>query len=299
MIPPYGKDPAREKVAELWLTVVVFVWAVNYPIAKYGLMELNPFVFNSIRFIVATAVIGAILLRRSRWIPVERKDWPKLIGAGVIGSIIYQVAFVLGLSMSTAGNVSVLLATSPLWTIVINARMNNEKIAAEMWLGMVISFCGIVLIVAGSGAKLSVQGNEMIGDLIILAGAALWGMTTALQRPLVMKYPADQTTLVLVAVGGIGLTAIAVPPAITLNWADIHWTYYAAAFVSGLLSIGIGNVIWSYGVQQIGPGRTANFNNLVPVLAFILSYLMLDEKLSVLQVAGAGVTVVGVWVARR
>jgi O-acetylserine/cysteine efflux transporter len=293
------QNPAKARRAEVLLSIVVFVWAVNYPVAKYGLMGLNPFIFNAIRFFVATAVIGALLLRRSHWVPVKRSDWPKLLLAGILGSVIYQVAFVIGLSMTTAGNVSVLIATSPLWTIILNSRLNGEKIHGEMWLGMVISFLGIVLIVTGSGARLAMGGNDMIGDLIILAGAALWGMTTALQRPLLVRYPAGQTTFILVAVGGVGLSLLAIPFLPSMDWQAVHWTYYGSAFMSGLFSIGIANVVWSYGVQQIGPGRTANFNNLVPVLAFIVSWLTLNERLATVQFIGAGVTILGVWIARR
>jgi drug/metabolite transporter (DMT)-like permease len=52
-------------------------------------------------------------------------------------------------------------------------------------------------------------------------------------------------------------------------------------------------------VKHLGPGRTANFNNLVPVLAFIFSYFTLHEQLLPIQFVGAGVTVVGIWIARR
>jgi drug/metabolite transporter (DMT)-like permease len=52
-------------------------------------------------------------------------------------------------------------------------------------------------------------------------------------------------------------------------------------------------------VKRFGPGKTANFGNLIPVLAFIISYFMLDEQLFGVQFLGAAVTVVGVWIARR
>jgi len=84
-----------------------------------------------------------------------------------------------------------------------------------------------------------------------------------------------------------------------MNWSLVGWTYWAATFLSGALSIGIANLFWSQGVQRLGPGRTANFNNLVPVLALIMSYFALKEELHLLQLLGAAITIGGVWLARR
>ncbi len=290
---------ARRRGTERLLLAVVIIWAANYPVAKYGLEGLNQLVFNSIRFIVAAAVIAVPVARGERWIPIERRDRPKLLKAGIIASVIYQVAFVVALSMTTAGNAAILLSTSPLWTILLNARMHREKIEPMMMAGMVVSLCGIAMIIVGSGTKLAFGGMEFIGDLIALTAAALWGLNTAMQKPLLVRYSSIQLAFILVSVGAVGLTLIAIPAAVTLSWESVHWTYYLAAVASGALSIGVGNAIWSRGVKHLGPGRTAAFNNLVPVLAFIFSFLTLHEELLPVQFVGAGVTVAGVWIARK
>ncbi len=290
---------ARRRGTERLLLAVVIIWAANYPVAKYGLEGLNQLVFNSIRFIVAAAVIAVPVARGERWIPIERRDRPKLLKAGIIASVIYQVAFVVALSMTTAGNAAILLSTSPLWTILLNARMHREKIEPMMMAGMVVSLCGIAMIIVGSGTKLAFGGMEFVGDLIALTAAALWGLNTAMQKPLLVRYSSIQLAFILVSVGAVGLTLIAIPAAVTLSWESVHWTYYLAAVASGALSIGVGNAIWSRGVKHLGPGRTAAFNNLVPVLAFIFSFLTLHEELLPVQFLGAGVTVAGVWIARK
>ncbi len=290
---------ARRRGTERLLLAVVIIWAANYPVAKYGLEGLNQLVFNSIRFIVAAAVIAVPVARGERWIPIERRDRPKLLKAGIIASVIYQVAFVVALSMTTAGNAAILLSTSPLWTILLNARMHREKIEPMMMAGMVVSLCGIAMIIVGSGTKLAFGGMEFVGDLIALTAAALWGLNTAMQKPLLVRYSSIQLAFILVSVGAVGLTLIAIPAAVTLSWESVHWTYYLAAVASGALSIGVGNAIWSRGVKHLGPGRTAAFNNLVPVLAFIFSFLTLHEELLPVQFVGAGVTVAGVWIARK
>lgn len=290
---------AKERRVEILLLVVVVVWATNYPLAKYALRELDPLVFNAIRYSIAMATLAIPFLAGSPWKSIEPKDRFPLLRAGVIASVIYQMAFIFGLNLTTAGNSAVLLSTSPLWTIFLNAKMHKEKIQPQVWIGMAASLVGVVLIIIGSGKKLEFGGRELAGDVITLAAAALWGLNTNLQKPLLAKYSSNQLAFTMISVGAIGLSAAALPAIGSVPWGTIHWTTIAAALVSGTLSIGLANVIWSHGVKHLGPSRTSNFNNLVPVLAFAISYFTLNEQLLPIQFVGAGITVVGIWVARR
>jgi drug/metabolite transporter (DMT)-like permease len=294
-------DPhrAKERKAEVLLLAVVVIWASNYPIAKWGLEGLDPMLFNGVRYVVAALVLGVLFFHRMHWTAIAGKDWRLLIRAGIIANVIYQIAFILGLDMTSAGNAAILLNTSPLWTLLLSSRLHKEAVGRTMWLGAVISLCGVAMIILGSGKKLQFGGLDVYGDLLSFGAAAFWGLSTNLQKPLVAKYPTLQVTFVMIAVGAVGLGLAAIPSATTTPWAATHWTYITAACVSGALSIGVANYFWSSGVKHLGPGRTATYSTLVPVLAFIISYFTLHEELFPVHFVGAAVTVFGVWHARR
>jgi len=290
---------AKERKAEILLLFVVIIWASNYPIAKWALNGLSPLLFNGIRYIVAALVLAMLFFNRSRWTPLATGDWYMLLRAGVVANVIYQMAFIIGLNMTSAGNAAILLSTSPLWTLFLSSRLHKEHIPRQMWLGMLVSLCGVAMIILGSGKKLEFGGADIYGDLISLGAAAFWAWNTNLQKPLVAKYPTLQVTFVMISVGAVGLGLAAVPSAIATSWSTVHWTYILAAAVSGALSIGVANYFWSTGVKYLGPGRTSTYNNLIPVLAFVISYFALDENVYPIQFIGAAVTVAGVWYARR
>jgi len=168
-----------------------------------------------------------------------------------------------------------------------------------MIVGMLISLAGVVMIVIGSGKKMEFGIAALAGDLISLSAGALWALNTTLQKPIVARYPAAQVSLIMLTVGAIGLSLLAIPAALLLPWQGAGPTHYLAALMSGLLSIGAANVIWTYGVKFLGPGRTSLFSNLIPVLAFLISYFTLDEQVLPIHFIGAAVTVGGVWYARR
>jgi drug/metabolite transporter (DMT)-like permease len=168
-----------------------------------------------------------------------------------------------------------------------------------MWLGMVISLLGIVLIISGSGKKIEFGGSGVAGDLITLAAAMLWALSTNLQKPLLARYSALQLNVIMVGIGAVGLILIAIPDFFSRDFLSIDGTFYLACLGSGVLSIGIANMLWSFGVKRIGPSRTGNFGNLVPVLAFLFAYLVLGEQVHLQQGIGAAITLAGVMVARR
>jgi drug/metabolite transporter (DMT)-like permease len=295
------RDAARrgEFKAELLLLLVAFIWAGNYPVTKWGIAGLGIWVFNAVRFIVATGVVLVLFRMRESWVQLRLEDWRAFFRAGVVASILYQVAFIVGLSLTTAGNAAVILATAPLWTIFLQARLHRERIDRSVWIGTCLSLCGIILIVLGSGKRLEFGGTALIGDLVTLAAAGLWALNTNLQKPLVARLPPLQVTLVMLLIGAVGLSLLAVPAAVSLSWGDVTWIAWLCALASGALSIGVANAIWTLGVKRIGPGRTSNFQNVVPVLAFIISYFTLHEDLTPVHFLGAGVTIAGVWYARR
>jgi drug/metabolite transporter (DMT)-like permease len=244
-------------------------------------------------------VVLVIFGMRESWVPLKREDWKAFFRAGVVASIIYQVAFIVGLNLTTAGNAAVILATAPLWTIFLQARLHRERIDRAVWVGTCISLCGITLIVIGSGRKLEFGSAALIGDLVTLAAAGLWALNTNMQKPLVARLPPLQVTLVMLLIGAVGLSLFSLPAALAFPWGEIDGIALLCAVASGAFSIGVANAFWTYGVKRLGPGRTSNFQNLVPVLAFVISYFTLHEELVAMHFVGAGVTIAGVWYARR
>lgn len=295
------KESIRTNVrrAQLLLLITATIWASNYPITKYALSQMDALVFNAGRYIVAAVVLSLIIVSRGEWVSVPRDDWRSILRVGFVASVLYQCAFIIGLNLTTSGNAAVLMATSPLWTLLINARLHKEKIQPTMWLGIALSLSGIGLIIAGSGKKLAFGGHELVGDLICVAASIFWAFNTNMQKPLLKRYSPLHLAALSVAVGAVGLTVVAIPGSITTQWTSLGWSVWLAVLVSGGLSIGIANVFWSNGVQQLGPGKTAPFSNLIPVIAFLLSYFVLNENVNMMQIVGSAVTIVGVWLARR
>ncbi len=284
---------------ESLLLVCVLIWAANAPLVKFGISGLDVLVFNGIRFVVAGASLTIIYLSRSAWTPVPGQDWLRLLGLALIAHVVYQLAYIYGIKNTSVGNSVIILSTSPLWTVFFNFIIHREKVPFQAWIGSGVSLFGIILIVIGAGSLVEFGGNALLGDGLSVLAAMLWGLSTTLQKNFLKYYSATQLSVLLVSIGAFMLTLLAIPSALRLHWGNVGTGYYAAAFTSGAMSIGASTVLWAVGIKKIGPRKTANYNNLVPILAFIFAYLALGEQIFLLQVIGAAITLGGVWVARR
>ena len=85
---------------------------------------------------------------RSRWKPVDKADWKRIMMTAVVSNIIYQMTFIFGLSLTSAGNSAVILSTAPLWIVFISSWMHKEQIRPSVWTGMVVSLMGLGLLLS-------------------------------------------------------------------------------------------------------------------------------------------------------
>ena len=96
---------------------MTLIWGVNFPLIKATLPEIEPLAFNALRFPLAALTVLLLLRRRGKVPWPARSDWPRLVALGILGNVVYQGFFIFGIESTLAGNASLLLATTPAWTL--------------------------------------------------------------------------------------------------------------------------------------------------------------------------------------
>jgi drug/metabolite transporter (DMT)-like permease len=281
---------------ETALSFMVLVWGVNYAVVKHALARFDPLAFNAIRFCIASLFVFVILRAQGEMVRPERRDLPKLIGLGVLGNVIYQGCFVLGLARTPAGSASLILAVSPVMTALLSALTGHERPGWRTWTGAAVAISGIALI-TGTGISVG-SAREVAGDIILICAAAAWAAYTVSARPVVRKYGSIPTTAWTMWVGAVGLVLLGMPALARQDWSRVHALDWAALVFSALFAIGLAYLIWYRGVERIGNTRTAIFSNLSPVVALVAAAVLLHEHPSKWAVLGAAMTLGGVMVVR-
>lgn len=281
---------------ETALSFMVLVWGVNYAVVKHALAQFHPLAFNAIRFCIASGFVFGVLRAQGELGRPERRDVPRLIGLGLLGNVVYQGCFVLGLARTPAGSASLILAVSPVMTALFSALVGQERPGWRTWAGAAVAICGVGLI-TGTGIALGTP-REVAGDLILLCAAAAWAAYTVSARPVVRKYGAVRTTAWTMWVGAVGLMLLGAPALAHQEWGRVTALDWASAVFSALFAIGLAYLIWYRGVEKIGNTRTAIFSNLSPVVAMVAAAVLLHEEPSHWALVGAALTLGGVMIVR-
>ncbi|MCW9705335.1 DMT family transporter [Fodinibius salsisoli] len=291
-------NTSKRSLVELSLFLVALIWALNFTVVKSALSEIDPLSFNGLRFIFAAAAVWAVLVYRNQLFTIPKEDWLPLLGMGILGNLIYQGLFIIGIDYTYAANAAVMLGTIPIWVALFSHFFNLEQMNVLKTLGVLFAFGGIVFIVSGGENPFSFASDTFLGDLIIIGAAVVWGGFTILSKPFLDRYTPIQFSTIMATIGAVLLFLIGLPNILMLEWTSISPAAYGGVVYSGLLSIGIAYVIWNYGLQTVGAVHTATYQNLVPVLGLIFGVVLLNEQLSLLQYGGASLVIAGIILAR-
>jgi len=295
----HASSKTRFAVIDIMLIGLSFIWGVNFSIVKIALTDLAPLSFNSLRFSLASLFLIAFLLIRERNLSVRKEDLWRLVLLGLIGNTIYQFLFINGISRTTAGNSSLILATTPIFVAVLSWILRVEKVQLRVWCGVLLSSLGIVLISLGAGKPLSMSSQSLIGDLFVLTGTICWSTYTVLSKPLLQRYSPLKLTTLTVAMGTPLLVLISIPSLKEQNWNSVSLQGWLSLTYSFCFAIAIGYVVWYTGVSRIGGARTALYEGLITVIAVVAAWLSLSEGMTQLQILGMVFVFVSLYLAKR
>ena len=206
--PPPSSAHRRTRVA---LLALVLFWGVNFSLVKLALRDLTPLAFTSLRFLLASGVLWVFLKAGGDRVRISRLHWSAVIGLGLVGTTVYQVLFIYGIAWTLAGNASLILATTPVFTTMLSLIFRQERSSPTAVFGVGLSVLGIALVVLGGTAGVSFGAGTLRGDLAVLVAAMAWSVYTVGSVPLVHRYGVVPVTAATMWVGTAGLLIASLP----------------------------------------------------------------------------------------
>lgn len=288
----------KKYFTDITLIGIAIVWALNFSVVKVSLEEFDVFSFNAIRYFLAFVFLYAVARKRGFTLSVKKEHFWALIGIGLIGNLLYQVLFIIGINLTKAANASVMLGTIPIWVALLSQFFTDEKLTPLKSLGVLFAFIGVAVIVVGGNNELSLASDTFLGDIITILSAVVWGVYTILSKKYLKFYNSTQFSAFMSLIGFICLGLLGIPALLELQWSTISVKAYGGLIYSGLFSVGIAYLIWNNGIIKIGAVRTATYQNLVPVLGLFFGVILLGEQLTLFQYIGALSVIAGIVMAR-
>lgn len=279
-------------VPYLYLAGATAFWGGSFVAGRFVVQGAHPLVVAALRFLLASAVLLILVLRREGRLPrPTSRDAAYFFGLGLTGVAMYNILFFYGLTWATASESSLIIAAGPVVTSLLGIVALGERATATKFTGIALSIAGVAVVAGGASGGTS---SAWVGDLLQFGAVIAWAVYSLLGKQVMRRYSA----LVSTAYGSTAGAAILTPLALvaapwrpTLHMGPAGWGAVAYLALFGTV---LGFVFWYEGLRRVELSRGSVMLNSVPFWAAVLSALLLGERLGWSEVAGAVLVITGV-----
>lgn len=290
-----NRAPALLKSPQLALMLAALFWSGNFIAGRALRGQVDPVMLNFLRWLAAFVIFLPFVWRALRVNhSVLKREWRYMVWLGATGIAAFQTLNYVALQTATATNALLVLALAPIAILIGGAVTGMERPNGRQAIGIVLSAFGAGFVITRGNLATAYTGGFTPGDLIMLLNVAIWTVYSLLLRRRPADLPQD-VTLAGSMVAGLLLLLPFVLASHPSDWSALTLPLallgigYMALFASVLAFI-----FWSIGVSRLGPARSGQFINLMPVFGAGLAFLVLGEIPSSAEIVGAVLVFAGI-----
>lgn len=286
--------PRLQRLDLLAIVALAALWGSAFIAIRAGLLAgASPFLFAGLRFLLAAGAAALVAVATRTPLPAPRL----LARAAVLGALSlvggYSVLVYWGESSTAGGLSAVLIATVPLWSgIVGHSLLPSERFGRGGWAGIAVGFLGVVVLLLPDLRA----GVSWAGPVALVGAAALFSVGSVTLRRLGGGPEGAWSLVAQFAASALFL----LPFALAAGPLDFPVT---AVTVGALVYLAVGSsvvgfVLYFWLFHRVGPARAGFVTYVSPVMGLALGALLLGEVVSLVELAGLGLIVVGILLVR-
>lgn len=279
------------------LTISMILWAITFIWAKQVMNAgVTPTMLIFFRLISVSVFLFPIFLIAGSFRKIDRKDIPAFLLMALFEPFLYFIGEANGIKLVSPTIASIIIATIPVFLAIFARLIIREKLRLINYLGIAVSFSGVLMIIVDKGGTVSASPLGLIYLFIAVFSAVGY---TLIAKKMLVKY-----TPMMVAGVKIFIALIYFIPVFFLF--DLHRIseveFSTSVFIL-IASLGIcGNLIayflFNIAIRNIGASKASIFSNLIPVFTAIFAFFILQEVLPVIKIAGIALTVAGIYISQ-
>jgi len=285
--------------AYLLLTLAVLFWAGNFILGRAFHNDIPPIALSFWRWFCASLLIigpAGKHLRRDRQILLEH--WPAVLLLSALGIAAFNTLAYSGLQYTQAINAFLMQSLMPVLIVAFSFLIFGERVRPLQSVGIIVSLCGAVVIIARGDIAILAALEVNRGDLLIAAAIISYAGYSVMLR----KRPPVHPLSFIAVTFWIG-SAIILPfylwEAFSVRSLQLQpATFLVIGYVAVFPSI-ISYLCFNRGVELIGANRAGLFIHLMPVFGSLMAILFLGEIFYWYHAIGIGLIAVGIYLATR
>jgi len=293
------KDSSAKKCFFIIIGIPIVFWALAFPFIKIALEELSPVNLTIMRLLIVCIVFLFLLaLKPNKFSKIQKKDIIPIFLLGFLGIIIYHLGLNYGEQYISPSAASVIIATIPIFVVILASIFLKEKITSRIVAGVFLSLLGVVIISTFGKSGFLFEIKYISGALAVLLAAVMGAGYTVVGKKMLQRYSALSLTVYVCLLGTLGLI-----PFISLSLfeevAAMSLTGWSVVIFLGVFPTVIGYVLWFVALEIKSASKISVYLYFIPVLSTIISYIIFREEITWLFVFGGTLVIIGLHVVNK
>ena len=276
--------------------IAVLIWSLNITVTRYVAEFISPISISFYRWLIAFVLMSPFVLL-SVWkyrTEIRQHAWQFAV-LGACGMVFYQGLAYSAAHYTTATNMGIINAFTPIFTIFISMFILKEMPTRYAVIGGILSFLGLLYVMSQGNLQSLMHLAGHWGDLLMILAVFLYAFYGVFLKKWQIQMPLLTSLYVQIAfallfhlpfVFVLGLDAI--------NSQNVGSVLYAGVFPSIVAPL-----VWMMAVQYIGPNRTSIFMNVMPIATALIAYFWLNEAWTIYHTIGGVIILLGIALAQK
>ena len=281
----------KQGKAIFFAVLAAALYAINSPLSKLLLERLTPTMLAALLYLgagIGLSIVGIVQRKTAKVtkeVPLTKNELPYIFGMVVL-DIAAPIFLMIGLTMTTAANASLLNNFEIVATSIIALCIFKEKISKRLWIGIAFVTIASVMLSVEDMSSFSFS----VGSIFVLLACICWGFENNCTRNLSSKNPLE---IVVIKGFGSGIGSLLI--AIVINEFSFDWLYVIFAMLLGFVAYGLSIFFYIYAQRFLGAAITSAYYAVSPFIGTVLSLIIFKEIPSIMFMISFAVMILGTY----
>lgn len=254
--------------------------------------------FLSNRFLLALVFLLIYILVTGKKVRLKPGDFFRLVPLALASPMIFTAMQAYGLSYTSSSEAGIILATMPVFTLILASQFLGEKTNIYQKLGVLLSIGGVVFIML---KKESSGSSSLRGIVYLLISSFSFGLYSVLARKQARDYNNLEISLVMMLVSAVFFNGLALAKGlVNRDLISIFSPYRSREFIVAILYLGVlstllTSVLTNYVLSELEASKMIVFTNLGTVISILAGYLVLNEDVYYYHIVGSALIILGIF----
>jgi drug/metabolite transporter (DMT)-like permease len=280
----------------LSLILAMIFWAFSFVWVKEVYLVYGPLTTVLFRLIIASVLLMVFAFLTGKLVKIDRKDLTTFVLLSLFEPFLYFLGESYGLMYVSSTVGAIIVATIPLFSPLAASRFHGEKISVRTFIGILLSFFGVSIVVFDSSFNLTASPLGIALEFLAVASAI--GYIVVLKK-LAVKY---NPTSIITYQNLLGIIYF-LPLWLIFEYRDFTSIPFDFPAFAGILKLSvfascIAFIFYAHSVKRLGINSVNIFINIIPVFTAIFAWYILDEPLTLRKFIGIVVVISGLLLAQ-